>query len=117
MHFMTLTAQRPDVFQAISDPTRRGLLDLLREGEQPVKALAEPFAMSRPAVSQHLRILLDAGLVIERRVGRERRYRLEAGGLREVNNWLQQYEKFWREKLSALGRYLDEQAALDQRGL
>src|SRR5258707_3570770 len=62
--------------RAIADPTRRDLLGLLAEGEQPVNRLAEPFAMSRPAISQHLRVLRDAGLVTERRIGRERWYRL-----------------------------------------
>ena len=77
-----------DVYTAIADPTRRGLLDLLAEGERPVKRLAEPFAMTRPAVSQHLRVLREAGLVTERRVGRERRYRLRAAPLREVDEWV-----------------------------
>lgn len=99
---------RPDVFQAISDPTRRQLLQLVAEGEQPVSALTESFSVTRPAISQHLRILLDAGLVAERRVGRERRYRLRAAGLREVSEWVRQYERFWRDKLEALGGHLDD---------
>ena len=98
----------PDVFQAIADPTRRRLLRLVAEHERPVSALAESFPVTRPAISQHLRILLDAGLVAERRVGRERRYRLRAGGLREVSEWVGQYERFWREKLDALGEHLDD---------
>ncbi|HEX2172030.1 MAG TPA: metalloregulator ArsR/SmtB family transcription factor [Dehalococcoidia bacterium] len=99
-----------DVFHAIADPTRRSLLDLLGEGERPVKSLAAPFAMSRPAISQHLRILQQAGLVTERRVGRERRYRLHAGPLREVRDWIQKYDQFWRDRLDALGSYLDTQS-------
>jgi len=99
---------RLDVFAAISDPTRRQLLDVLGRGEQPVKRLAEPFAMSRPAISQHLAILRKAGLVGVRRVGRERRYHLIAVRLREVYDWAAHFERFWHEKLAALGRYLDE---------
>ena len=100
--------RQADVFQAISDPTRRILLHLVAEEEQPVSRLSEAFAISRPAISQHLRILLDAGLVTERRVGRERRYRLRAAPLREVRDWAGQYERFWRERLDALGKHLDE---------
>jgi DNA-binding transcriptional ArsR family regulator len=103
-----------DVFFAIADPTRRRLLDLLGSAPgQPVHLLAEPFAMSRPAVSQHLRILRDAGLVTEHRVGRERRYQLRAAPLREVSDWISQYERFWPRHLSRLGAFLDEHAAED----
>ena len=77
-----------DVFHAISDPTRRSLLDLIAHGEQPVKTLAKAFAMSRPAISQHLRILKQAGLVVERRAGREHLYRLQADPLHEVSDWV-----------------------------
>jgi DNA-binding transcriptional ArsR family regulator len=106
----TVERLRADVFHAISDPTRRGLLAMLAEGERPVKSLADGFAMTRPAVSQHLRVLREAGLVGERRVGRERRYRLQAAPLREVGEWVAQFERFWVERLDALGRYLDRQA-------
>jgi DNA-binding transcriptional ArsR family regulator len=98
-----------DVFLAISEPTRRRLMDLLGQGELPVNRLAAPFAMTRPAISQHLRVLRSAGLVGVRRVGRERRYRLRAARLREVYDWVAHYERFWRSKLKALGEYLDRQ--------
>lgn len=96
------------VYSAIAHPVRRELLDLLAEGERPVKALARPFALSRPAISQHLRILLDAGLVAERREGRERRYCLQPQRLREVQRWLRRFERFWEERLDQLGKYLEE---------
>ena len=107
---MSGTAEKrgADVFRAVSDPTRRRLLDLLIEGERPVKSLAEPFGMTRPAISQHLRVLRRAGLVTERRVGRERCYRLRAIRLREIGEWLQKYERFWSEKLDKLGEHLEE---------
>ena len=95
-----------DVFQAISDPTRRAILDLLVRGERTVSRLAEPFEMSRPAVSQHLAVLRRAGLVAERRVGRERRYRLRASRLQEAHDWLVRYERLWRERLEALRDHL-----------
>jgi len=105
----TPAAPPADVFAAISDPTRRRLLDRLGARERPVNDLARPFAMTRPAISQHLRILRRAGLVGVRRVGRERRYRLRAARLREVHDWVAHYERFWREKLGALGKYLDRE--------
>jgi len=77
-----------DVFRAISDPTRRAVLERLRDSECTVTALAAPFDMSQPAISQHLRVLLDAGLVEVRQVGRERRYVLNRRPLKKVDRWL-----------------------------
>ena len=99
-------SSHPEVFQAIADPTRRALLDLLRESERPVKSLVERFEMSQPAISQHLRVLRQAGLVSERRAGRQRFYRLEGEALAQVADWLAHYEEFWKAKLAALGRHL-----------
>ena len=95
-----------DVFGAIAHPVRRRLLDLLIEGDRPVNSLAEPFAMSRPAISQHLRVLREVGLVVERREGRERYYRLQPERLGDVRAWLACYERFWGRKLDALGAFL-----------
>ena len=95
------------VFQAIADPTRRAILDYLKSGEQPVNYLCTQFAISQPAVSQHLRVLLQAGLVSERRLGRQRLYKLEPLALKEVSDWIREYDKFWQQKLDALGDYLD----------
>src|SRR5215470_14884351 len=96
-----------DVFAAIAHPVRRQLLDMLAADEQSVKDLAKPFALSRPAISQHLRILLDVGLVSEYRKGRERHYQLHAERLYEVRQWLHTYERFWHNRLEALGKYLE----------
>ena len=96
----------PDVFHAISDPTRRELLDLLAGREQSVSALVERFEVSQPAISQHLRVLRGAGLVSERRQGRHRLYRLEPVPLRRAYDWLAHYERFWRDKLASLGAHL-----------
>jgi DNA-binding transcriptional ArsR family regulator len=101
-------ARRDAVFQALADPTRRAMLDRLREGERSVSELGEPFAMSQPAVSQHLRVLGMAGLVRARREGRKRIYGLRVGPLREVYDWLARYERFWSDKLDALGAHLAE---------
>lgn len=104
-----VSPEAPDPFVGIAHPARRLLLDALARGDQSVSSLAGPFArtMSRPAVSQHLRVLLDAGLVTERRVGRQRIYHLRPERLREVSGWLRTYERFWRDRLNALGDYLD----------
>jgi DNA-binding transcriptional ArsR family regulator len=98
----------PDVFDAIASPVRREILDLLRQGDRPVHDLAASFAMTRPAVSQHLRVLRAAGLVSEQRVGRERRYRLEARPLRAVLDWAAHYERFWQHHARLLSELLDE---------
>lgn len=99
------------VYFAISDPTRRRMLDLLRGSQLSVMQLAKPFRMSQPAVSQHLRVLREAGLVTATRAGRERHYRLRAARLREVYDWVAHYQKFWNEKLTALGKLLDSETA------
>jgi DNA-binding transcriptional ArsR family regulator len=98
-----------DVFVAIASPVRRALLDTLRAGPRPVRDLAAEFSISRPAVSQHLRILREASLVSEERFGRERRYQLTPTPLREVGHWITHYEGFWRGRLSALRDVLEEQ--------
>lgn len=99
---------RGDIFYAIADPTRRAILDRLRDGEQPVKQLAEPFAMSLPAISQHLQILCEVGLVTQRRLGRQRIYQLNPEPLQQVKNWVSHYEHFWQAKLDNLDEYLEE---------
>ena len=98
-----------DVFYAIADPTRRGILALLQSGEQPVGELAQRFDITLSAVSQHMRVLREVDLVAVRRVGRERLYRLNADPLRNVSEWVGQYEHFWRDKLDALGDFLEKQ--------
>jgi DNA-binding transcriptional ArsR family regulator len=94
------------VYYAIADPTRRALLDRLAAGEQPVNDLAERFSITRAAVSQHLAILRGTGLVMASRVGRERHYRLNAKRLEVVYDWVVSYERFWSDKLKALGEHL-----------
>jgi DNA-binding transcriptional ArsR family regulator len=101
------TPTEPEIFGAISHPARRRMLDLLADGDRPVNVIAANFEMSRPAVSQHLRILLDAGLVTERRHGRERRYRLAPERLAPVRDWLGHYERFWDDQFGRLGRFLE----------
>lgn len=109
---MVVTAQgEPDVFTAISHRARRQMLDQLTEAERSVGVIAAHFEMSRPAVSQHLRVLLDAGLVTERRYGRERRYRLVPAQLGPVRDWIAHYERFWDDRLQRLQEHLSKERA------
>lgn len=101
------TYPKHDVFQAIADPTRRELLSLLAGRELPVMEISEHFPMSRTAVSKHLHILKDAGLVSERKIGRETRYMLQPEPLQELKRWLSYYERFWDNKLSALKSFVE----------
>jgi DNA-binding transcriptional ArsR family regulator len=105
-----------EAFAAISSPVRRQILDLLTQGERPVNALAASFAMSRPAISQHLRILLTAGLVAESRQGRENRYRLVPESLAPVRDWIRQYERFWDDHLDRLQSVLQKKATAKKSG-
>jgi DNA-binding transcriptional ArsR family regulator len=98
-----------DVFAALASPVRREILNLLLVGPQPVNAIAARFDMRRPSVSEHLRVLRDAGLVSEQRDGRQRYYQLEPNPLTDVRDWLTPYERFWRTKLRALHDLLDAQ--------
>jgi DNA-binding transcriptional ArsR family regulator len=97
-----------DVFRAISDPTRRAILDRLRSGPVPVNALASDFAQSRPAISKHLRVLRSAKLVGEERVGRERVYHLQPAALQQVHSWIEGYRAFWQMNLGSLKRFLEQ---------
>ena len=100
-----------DVYSAIGDPTRRALLlRLAAEGERNVSELLEPLSISQPAVSKHLRILREAGLVTSRKRGRLRLYALDARRLRQVHEWVSHFEKYWDQKLDALGEYLDQRS-------
>ena len=97
-----------DAFTAIAHPVRRQLLDLLVEEEQSVSQLAARFSITRPAISQHLKVLLDAGLVSEQRRGRERIYRLCPQPLKKLDTWLESYRYLWDAKLDRLDDYLQE---------
>src|SRR5215469_8108994 len=99
------------VFGALADPTRRAVLDLLRQGGLPAGRIAEAFPVSRPAVSKHLALLRRARLVEESRHGRNRVYRLNPRPLRVVDNWLAHYRSFWQANLANLKSYVEAEAA------
>jgi DNA-binding transcriptional ArsR family regulator len=102
-------------FSALADPTRRAILARLASGAASVGELAEPFAMSLPAVSKHLKVLEHAGLI---RRGREAQWRpcqLEAGPLKDAADWLEHYRRFWEQSFDRLGDYLDELQGKERR--
>lgn len=103
-------------FAALADPTRRRIVARLTRGELRVTDLALPFAMSLNAVSKHVKVLEGAGLVRRRREGREHYLRLRAAPLREVARWTSQYERFWNQRLDALGAFLEQQQENDDEG-
>lgn len=94
-------------FSALADPTRRAVLDLLRQGSLPAGQIARAFPVSRPAVSKHLRLLRRARLVRERREGRQRFYQLNPGPLQAVDHWLSQYRSFWQSSLANLKAHVE----------
>ena len=95
------------MFSAVADPTRRQILDVLREGEQSVNELVARFTMSQPAVSQHLRVLRKAALVRVHKRGRQRVYELDGVALKAIFDWSKYYAAFWSDRLSKLGEVLD----------
>jgi DNA-binding transcriptional ArsR family regulator len=95
-------------FSALADPTRRAILSRLISGEASVTELAEPFAMSLPAVSKHLKVLERAGLVVRSREAQWRPCRLEAGPLKDAADWLEHYRRFWEQSFDRLDDYLGE---------
>ena|SRR3954465_4946722 len=98
-------------FQALADPTRRAVLDLLRRGNQPAGQIASAFPLSRPAISKHLRLLRRAHLVSEHREGRHRVYQLNPEPLRAVDSWLEQYRMFWAASLNNLKAFVEAEHA------
>ncbi|NIK76679.1 DNA-binding transcriptional ArsR family regulator [Paenibacillus castaneae] len=106
---MNEKSQVRDVYDAVADPTRRKLIQLLAEVEElPLHEITVHFQMGRTAVSKHLAILKDAGLLIARKVGRETRYRLNATPLKEIQDWVSFYEGFWNERMDKLKLLLEE---------
>lgn len=97
-----------DAFLALADPTRRRIIESLAGGESPFGDLADQFEMSRPAVSQHLKVLREAGLVAVRKDAQRRIYRLDPEGLGELDRWLEKVKRFWGPRLDDLERALEE---------
>jgi DNA-binding transcriptional ArsR family regulator len=97
-----------NVFEVLAEANRRRILDLLREAERPVGELVDALGLTQPAVSKHLRVLRDAGLVVVRADAQRRLYRLAAGPLQELDEWLAPYRADWASHLDDLARHLDD---------
>lgn len=102
-----MSTLRRDVFQAIADPTRREIIGLLAHKALTLNGVAENFPVSRPAISKHIKILTQCGLVVIRQQGRERYCQVDFNKLKEVSDWVTQYHNFWNRKLDALGGLLE----------
>src|ERR1700688_626770 len=102
-------------FSALADPTRRAILARLAAGETSVSELAEPFEMSMPAISKHLKVLQRAGLIERGREAQWRRCRLAAAPLKDASDWLEHYRRFWGEAFDRLGGYLGEEQKRDTK--
>ena len=108
-------AQLDATFAALADPTRRAIIARLASGEASVAELAEPFAMSQPAISKHLRVLERAGLVSRRRAAQRRPRRLEPRPLAEATAWLENYRRFWTGNFQRLDAVLDAMKGIDRK--
>lgn len=111
MRNRSVTYSAEATFHALADPTRRAVLDLLRQGAQPAGQIAGAFPVSRPAISKHLRQLRQARLVVEHRRGRHRYYHLNAEPLKAVDSWLGHYRDFWKANLASLKAFVEEEYA------
>jgi DNA-binding transcriptional ArsR family regulator len=109
------TDQLSTTFAALADPTRRAILAQLVSGEASVSQLAEPFEMSMPAVSKHLKVLEKAGLITRGREAQWRPCRIEAGPLKDAAAWIEHYRRFWEESFDRLDEYLQELKAKDKK--
>lgn len=99
---------RRDVFQAIADPTRREIIQLVAFKKMNLNAVAENFSISRPAISKHIKILTECGLISIRQEGRERFCTAELDTLKEISQWVEQYRQFWESRLDSLEQYLTQ---------
>ena len=110
-----VTRETQIAFAALSDPTRRSVLDLLRQRSRPAGQIAAMFPVSRPAISKHLRLLRRAQLVRERREGRHRVYELNPDPLKAVDSWIAEYRTFWQKNLASLRNFVESEQSRDAR--
>ena len=99
-------ATRRDVFQAIADPTRREIIQLLSKSKLNLNAVSDNFDISRPAISKHIKILIECGLIEINQQGRDRYCEIQYEKLSEISEWIEQYRQFWENKLDSLENYL-----------
>ena len=111
---MARAATTTDVFNAVAEPRRREILDLLADGELPVNELVERLGLAQPQVSKHLRVLREVGVVAVREEGRQRLYRLNGSALKPIHDWVASYERLWSERFEALDAVLDRLKGKEQ---
>lgn len=111
-----MTVQSLDAFQVIADPSRRKILQLLKEDSQTINDLAGNFSMSRPAISKHIKVLESTGFISIRNIGRERYCTLNQEGFNELQDWISFFDDFWKEKLGKLQRLLNERELGKKKG-
>ena len=99
---------RRDVFQAIADPTRREIIELLSQQPMNLNAIAEHFDITRPAISNHIRILHECDIIVIEQIGRERFCKIQPDRLKHVSDWIGKYETLWVEKIDSFEKYLNE---------
>ena len=116
MRSRLVTYRAVAAFSALADPTRRAVLDLLRQGSLPAGQIARAFPVSRPAISKHLQMLRCAQLVQERREGRQRIYKLNAVPLKAVDSWLSCYRSFWQANLNSLKAFVEREHTKEKSG-
>lgn len=104
---MTIEARR-DVFQAIADPTRRQIINLVARSEMNLNSIVDNFDISRPSISQHVKILHECGILIIEKRGRERYCKIQPANLREVADWVEPFRQLWEQKLDSFEKYLDK---------
>jgi DNA-binding transcriptional ArsR family regulator len=109
------TKMRRDVFQAIADPTRREIINMVAHQSLNLNAVAEKFDISRPAISKHIKILTECGLIVIKQKGRERYCEAKLNKLGEVSKWTEQYKAFWTTKLDALEKFLAKETSADKK--
>ena len=111
---MARAATTADAFNAIAEPRRRQILDVLADGERPVNDLVELMGLAQPQVSKHLRVLREVGLVDVREEGRQRMYRLNGGPLKPIHDWIRRYERSWSERFDRMDVVLEELKGQEQ---
>jgi DNA-binding transcriptional ArsR family regulator len=113
---MARAATTTDAFNAVAEPRRRQILDLLAAGERPVNELVERLGIAQPQVSKHLRVLREVGLVDVRDAGRQRLYRLNGRSLKPIHDWVKAYERAWEERFAAMDEVLEDLKQHERQG-
>ena len=101
--------QLTSIFAALADPTRRAIIERLASGEASAGELAEPFGISKPAISRHLKVLENANLIVRNKDAQWHRFQLKSDSLKAASNWISQYREFWEDRLDALSDYFNSQ--------